>query len=68
MLKAAAAELERAPLPVEDRDLSTTGTNLAGCTVSAEVRASDDLLNFPTFWTPVASGTSFCGAPPVFGR
>ncbi len=48
--------------------LQTTGTNPNGCTITSEIRASDDPLNFPTAWTAVSSGNSFCGAPPVAGR
>lgn len=44
------------------------GTTPNGCTVTAEVRASDDPLNFPSTWTPVQNDTSFCGAPPVLGQ
>jgi len=45
----------------------TTGESVT-CTVAAEVRASDDPLNYPTSWTPVINGQSFCGQPPVLGQ
>jgi len=44
------------------------GTNPNGCTITAEVRASDDPLNFSATWTPVPNGMSFCGAPPTLGQ
>ena len=31
------------------------------CSIKAEVRASDNPVNFPNTWTPVTSGASFCG-------
>ncbi len=45
----------------------TTGESVR-CTVTAEARASDDPLNYPTTWTPVLNGQSFCGQPPVLGQ
>ena len=42
------------------------------CGITAEVRASDDPLNYPAAWTPVGNGISFCGGPqgaaPVTGQ
>jgi len=44
------------------------GTNPQdGCTISVEVRASDDPLNYPTRWRPVANGASFCPGPNLRG-
>ena len=42
------------------------------CGITAEVRASDDPLNYPATWTPVGNGISFCGGPqgaaPIAGQ
>ncbi|MFT4546491.1 MAG: hypothetical protein ACI8XO_001048 [Verrucomicrobiales bacterium] len=42
------------------------------CGITAEVRASDDPLNYPATWTLVGNGISFCGGPqgtaPIAGQ
>jgi hypothetical protein len=39
----------------------TLGEVQKSCTISVEVRASNNALNFPSTWTPVRSMQNFCG-------
>ncbi|MFT5124896.1 MAG: hypothetical protein ACI97B_003535 [Verrucomicrobiales bacterium] len=43
------------------------GESDEGCSISAEVRASDDSLDFPTTWLSVDNGVSFCPNPVTLG-